>query len=198
MTDPTPTPDAPAEVVAPEAPIEGAESLGDPGKKALDLMKAERNEAKRRAQELESLLAAEQAKAQGREAEHAAQVAAQKVRDEALAGANRRILQAEIRAAAAGKLNDPADALRYIDVSSFEVSDDGETDAAAIVAAVQDLIRTKPYLAAQAARFQGGADGGVRNGPPADLASQIAEAQKSGNVALSIYLKNQLAAEASR
>jgi len=108
-------------------------------------------------------LRAEVAKLQGKEAEFTAAQEAQRLKDEALAVANQRILKAEFRAAAAGKLNDPADALAYIDLSSFEVSDDGAVDSTAIAAAIADLITTKPYLAAQGGRFQGGADTGTRN-----------------------------------
>lgn len=197
----TPAPEAAPVAAAPEAApvegaekIEGAEALGDPGKKALDAMKADRNAARARAQELEARLAELEAKAQGREAEHAATIEAQRVRDEALSAANQRILKAEIRAAAAGKLADPADALRFIDLSSLEVGDDGATDAAAIAAAIEDLIKAKPYLSTKVARFEGGADGGVRNGQPADLQSLITEASKSGNHVLAIALKRQLSA----
>ena len=83
----------------------------------------------------------------------------------ATAKANTRIVKAEIRAAAAGKLADPADALTFIDPSTLEVEDDGNTDAAALSAAIDDLLQNKPYLAAQGGKkFQGSADGGTRNG----------------------------------
>lgn len=176
-----------------DAEVEGADALGDKGKQALDRMKAERNQYKADMAMLRAEFDAFKAKAEGREAEHAAALEAQRVKDEALAAANRRILQAEVRAAAAGKLSDPADALRFIDLSSFEVGDDGATDAAAIAGAVEDLVKSKPYLAAaQQRRFEGGADGGVRNGQPADLQTLIAEATKAGNHVLAIALKRQL------
>lgn len=143
----------------------GETALGDAGKQALDRMKADRNKSRDRANDLQAQLntALENlAKLQGKEAEFTAAQEAQRIKDEALAGANQRILKAEFRAAAAGKLNDPADALAYIDLSSFEVSDDGAVDSDAIAAAITDLITTKPYLAAQGGRFQGGADAGTR------------------------------------
>jgi len=122
----------------------------------------------------ETELAALQAKLDGKEAEHTAAQEAQRVKDEALAGANERILKANVRAEAAKKLTDPADALLYINLSDFEVGSDGEVDSSAIAQAVDDLLTSKPYLAAQGTRFQGSADGGARNG--AATASQLTKA----------------------
>lgn len=147
-----------------ETVTQGEAALGDAGKKALDAMKAERNADREARKALEAEFAAFKAKAEGKEAEYAAEQSAQKIKDEALAAANDRILKAEIRAAAASKLADPADALRFIDMSAFEVGADGEVDASAISSAIEDLISTKPYLAAQGGKkFQGSADGGARN-----------------------------------
>lgn len=194
--EPTASPEQPA-----TGPAEPAvpDSLGDAGKRALDAMKAERNTAKQEAAQTKALLESLQAQIAGREAEHAAQVEAQRVRDEAMTAANKRanerILAAEIRAAAAGKLADPADALLHIKPSTFEVGEDGQTDAAAIAAAVDDLLKAKPYLGAATAPKFGSADSGVRNGAnPPSLDSQIAEATKAGNFALAIALKRQAAA----
>ncbi|MFJ9549078.1 hypothetical protein [Streptomyces erythrochromogenes] len=57
------------------------------------------------------------------------------------------LVRAELRAAAAGKLRDPADALALLDVASLAGSG-GELDAAAINKAVAELVKAKPYLAA--------------------------------------------------
>lgn len=104
-----------------------------------------------------------QAQLDGREKEFQQEQERREVEAAALEKANQRILQAEIRAAAAGKLNDPADALLYLDLSSFEVGDDGAVDTEAVSGAITDLTTSKPYLAAQGGkRFQGGADGGAR------------------------------------
>lgn len=131
----------------PETP--GAEALGDPGKKALDAMKAKWKEAEQRAREREAALAELQAKIEGKEAEFAAEQERRKVEAEALAKANERILKAEVRAQAAGKLADPSDALRYLDLEQFEVGADGEVDRAAVTDAIEGLVKAKPYLAAQ-------------------------------------------------
>jgi hypothetical protein len=178
-----------------EADPPGAEHLGDPGKKALDAMKAERNAAREAAQTAQAELAAERAKAAGKEAEHAAQVAAQKVQDDALGLANTRILKAEVRVAAATKLSDPADALLYLDLTKFEVGENGEVDGKAVAAAIDDLIKTKPYLAAQGKRFQGNGDGGPRNEVSTDIADKIVAARKAGNHALAIALEQRRAAD---
>ena len=164
----------PAEPVAPEAATAevtpGVDALGDAGKKALDAMKAERNAAKAEAKAVADELAALKAAAEGKQVEFEAEKKAREVEAGALAKANERILKAEVRAAAAAKLADPADALRFLDLSVFEVGTDGDVDGAAVAAAIDDLIKNKPYLAAQGKRFEGGADGGARNeSAPAQL-----------------------------
>ena len=179
------------------AVTEGATALGDAGKKALDAMKAERNEAKAAAKQAADDLAALRAQVEGREAEHKATLDAQRIKDEALSAANQRILKAEVRAQAAGKLNDPKDALLYLDLSGFEVGEDGEVDGDAVAAAIDKLITDKPYLAAQGTRFKGEADGGARKEPPADLDGQIAAATAAGQHQLAIALKQQRAALAA-
>lgn len=173
-----------------------SDALGDAGKQALDRMKADRNTA-RDAAATEKLRAdALQAKLDGKEAEHLASQEAQKVKDEALAGANLRILKAEVKAAAKGVLADPTDALTFLDLAKLEVSDEGDVDATAVKAALDDLISKKPYLAAQGgSRFQGSADGGTRNGSAPSIDDQIAEATKAGNHLLAIALKQQRSAE---
>lgn len=159
-------PQAPTPQSGTEA-IPGQEALGDAGKQALDRMKQDRNQARAdlaalRA-EFDAFKATVQPPAPAKPAADAA--------DEALAKVNRRILQAEVRAAAAGKLADPADALRFLDVGKFAVDSDGVTDVAAIATAVEELITRKPYLAAAAPapRFPAGADGGVRASGPAQM-----------------------------
>lgn len=173
-------------------PQELADKLAAAQKVTRDLeAKLKRSDDNRdRVKELE----AELAKLQGREAEHEKTLAEQKVRDDALAAANQRILAAEVRAQAAGKLQDATDALAYIDLSSFEVGDDGSVNTDAIAKAVADLITQKPYLAAQGGRFQGDADGGPRKEAPgpaqltrSDMErmspEQIAEAHEKGQFA---------------
>ena len=102
-------------------------------------------EVKDHATQLEEQLA----KLQGREKEFEAEKQAQAIKDEALKTANQRVLKAEIRAVASGKLADPNDALRFIDLSKFTVGDDGEVDSDAIGSAISELLASKPYLGAK-------------------------------------------------
>ncbi|GIG27179.1 hypothetical protein [Cellulomonas denverensis] len=122
--------------------VEGEEELGDKGKQALDRMKAklQAERAARRAAEakLNESSAADDPDRIQREANA-----------RAVAKANDRILRAEVRAAATGKLSDPSDALTFIDMTQFDVDDDGEVDQEEIAQAITDLIAKKPYLAAQ-------------------------------------------------
>lgn len=86
---------------------------------------------------------------QGKADEYAAAQKEKAVYEKAVADANSRILKAEVRAAAAGKLRDPGDALRFLDLSDVTVSDDGETDTAAITAKLDALLQQRPYLSAE-------------------------------------------------
>lgn len=147
---------------------EGAESLGDAGKQALDRMKgkwqAERDRRKALEGELEKLRAPSAPKQDG-EQQPDVDAIRREATQQAVKAANERILKAEIKAAAAGKLADPGDALRLLDVSNFEVDADGNVDADEIAEAIDGLLRSKPYLSAQGVRrFQGSADGGARKG----------------------------------
>lgn len=196
MSETTNEVEAPAEE-SPAAEAEvvpGEEALGDPGKKALDAMKAERNQFRDELRSMKAEFEAFKAKAEGREAEFTAAQEAQRVKDEAIAAANEKILRAEVKAAAKGVLADAGDAFKFLDLSGFEVGPDGDVDAEAISAALNDLIAQKPYLAAQSGpRFQGAADGGARNGgtkpsqlTQADLArmtpEEIVAAKKEGRL----------------
>jgi hypothetical protein len=178
-----------------EETTEGQDALGDAGKKALDSMKAERNAARKEAREARRALEELQAKA-GKPTEDPDKPDLDAIRAEAekaaLTKANERVLRSEVKAAATGRLADPADAYKFLDLTQFEVDSDGAVDADEIADAIDDLVKSKPYLAAQGGkRFQGSADGGTRKeaaGPTqltrADMArmspEQIAEADEKG------------------
>jgi hypothetical protein len=170
-----------------DADPEGADQLGDKGKRALASMKGKWRSERDKRRDLERQLAS-QDKGGGDDAVAKATAAA-------TAAANTRIVKAEIRAAAAKKLADPRDALRFLDLDQFEVGDDGEIDADEIAEAIEDLIKSKPYLAAAPAkpRFQGSGDGGAarKAGRPKQLterdlknmtAEQIVKAQDEGKL----------------
>ena len=148
-TDPEPGPNPEGEPdPEPEDDPDGADKLGDAGKKALDRMKAERAaarkaaaEEKRRADELARKVA-EFEDAQKSELEKAT---AKAERLEAAArAATARAVKAEVRAAAA-EFADPEDAVAFLDLSSY-TSSDGEIDADAISADLADLLERKPHL----------------------------------------------------
>lgn len=125
-----------------EEKLEGEDALGDAGKKALARMKERlRNERAARRE------------AERRLTENAPADDPERIRSEARAEATReanaRIVRAEIRAAAAGKLADPADALAFVDVDQFDVGDDGSVDQTDIDDAIRELLAAKPHLAAQ-------------------------------------------------
>ncbi|GAA5198548.1 hypothetical protein [Microbacterium jejuense] len=79
-----------------------------------------------------------------------AQRAQRDVEVAALAKANDRILRSEIRAAATGKLADPADAVLFLNLDDFTVTEEGSVDNDAIEEAISDLLTRKPHLAAKA------------------------------------------------
>jgi hypothetical protein len=145
-----------------ESDLDGAENLGDAGKRALDSMKGKWKDERTKRQTLEQRIAELESAPKGEtETPDAEQIKAQATR-EAVTKANARIVRAEIKAAAAGKFADPADAFAFLDPAKFEVSEDGEVDADEISDAIEELLTRKPHLAATAKRrFQGTGDGGA-------------------------------------
>lgn len=147
-----------------DADPDGADQLGDPGKRALDTMKGKLKAERDRRRAAERQLAD-----RGDGGKDGQDAAVRKAEQAALARANERIVRAEVKAAAAGKLADPGDAYRFLDLSQFEVDDDGNVDADEVADAIEDLIKSKPYLAAAQGgtttkRFHGTADSGARKG----------------------------------
>jgi hypothetical protein len=113
---------------------------------ALNAERKARAVAEREANKLRDLTATD--------AEKAVQAAKEEGRAEAVKEMAGRLVETEVRAAAAGKLADPADAVRLLDVAEF-VGDDGTIDRAAIDSAIAELVESKPYLAAEKASSNG-------------------------------------------
>ncbi|PJN24055.1 hypothetical protein [Kitasatospora sp. CB02891] len=175
------------------------EPLGEAGTKALTAEKERRKaEAERRRKaeaERDELRRQIEASQQGDGGPTPEQIR-READTAATARANDRIVRSEIRAAAAGKLADPKDALRFLDLTRFEVDNDGQVDEDAITEALDDLLQSKPYLAAATTakpRFEGTGDGGARKaavGPrqltEADIKKmtpeQIDEAHRKGQL----------------
>lgn len=137
--------------------LEGEDALGDAGKKALDAMKAQLKAAKAEKAsalaELKGIKDAAELKDKGPDEQKLAQ-ARQEAAAEATAKANERILRADIKAAAAGKLKNPAIAVKLLDLTQFEADGDGNFDQSDIESAIGDLLKTDPYLAAQGGTVQ--------------------------------------------
>ena len=155
-----------------------AGALGDAGKKALDSMKGKWRTERDQRKALETRIAeleAAKSKPEGDEGPDLDAIKRQ-AHTEATQAANQRILRAEVKAAAAGKLADPSDALRLIDLSAFDVDSDSNIDAEDIADAINGLLQAKPYLSAQGGkRFQGSADNGARK--PSREAGQVTKEQ---------------------
>lgn len=142
--------------------VEGADRLGDAGKKALDAMKAKRNDYRDKLRAATAELETLRNGATKKDGEVDAEQIRRDAETAATTKANARIVRSEIRAAAAGKLADPKDALTFLDLTQFEVDDNGEVDGDEVADAIETLIKEKPYLAAATAkRFQGTGDGGA-------------------------------------
>jgi len=178
-----------------DADPEGSDSLGDPGKKALATMKDRLKAEREKRRGLEAQLAERDKPAEGTVPDQEALI--RQAETTALARVNERLVKAEVKAAAAGKLADPADAHRFLDLSQFEVDDDGNVDAEELTEAIDELLQSKPYLAAQGGstkpRFQGTADSGARKGNarPAQLTeADVKRLSAAGNHAEIVKAQN--------
>ena len=147
--------------------------LGDAGKKALDAERAARKvseKAAKDAQKERDDLAArlseidEANKSDSEKAIEAARKEADAAaRAEVTTAYEQRLLEAEVKAAAAGKITDPEDAIRLLNLGELEKNAEGEVDRKTIEAAIADLVKQKPYLATGAKPGSGSADGGARS-----------------------------------
>lgn len=127
-------------------------------KKALAAERKARREAEKKASALE----AERALADKEPAEQAIEQARREAREEAQSAFNQRLVQAELKAALAGKVNDPALALKVIDTSVIDVGDDGEVDPQSVTDAIEAAIAQYPILRAVDKKFNGTADQGAK------------------------------------
>lgn len=168
MADDTGDPGAPESASGEGEGEDASGGLGDAGKRALAEERSARRKAEKAAkaavEELERIQQANQS-----ESEKALAQARAEARAEALGEANGRVLRAEVIAAAAGKLADPSDAVSLIDLSTFEVDDDGNVDAKSISSAIDELVKAKPYLAADAGARPGTGGAGARQQAPKSI-----------------------------
>lgn len=172
--DPADPPADPPQGDPPADPPAGPDDdLGDAGKRALA---AERKRAKDAEKALKAAndRLAKLEEANQSEADKAIAAAKAEGRTEALAEANGRLLHAEIKAAAAGRLQNPDDAIALLDLSDFSPGDDG-FDQQEITSAIDGLLEARPYLAAGpgATPPPGDPDSGARKSG----AGQVTEAE---------------------
>lgn len=110
---------------------------------------AELADERKRRQQMETELNELKSRTQT-DAEKALEKAKKEGAAEATQAANRRIVRSEIKAAAGGKVQDPEDVAALLgDLDRFIVKD--EVDSKAIAAAIDALVKDKPYLAAAGA-----------------------------------------------
>lgn len=188
-----PPPDPPQDPPADPPADPDDDQLGEKGVKALQVWKQRARAAEAAAKERDQLRAelAKLEAANQSEAEKALAAAREEGKREALTAANTRVLRAEVTAAAAGKLSDPADAVKFLDLSEFEIDDDGEVDTQAIAEAIDALVAAKPYLAATAKGIGTGGGGARPQGPNKTIDQQIAEAEAAGDFRTARHLKSQ-------
>lgn len=160
-----PAPPPPPAPTAPPAPTGGGgdEPLRDEGKRALEAERAARAAAEREAKAAQTELETLRKRTQTEE-EKAIEAARAEGRSEVEAKANARIVRAEVAAVAGGKLADPTDAPLHLDLAQFEVAEDGSVDRKAMAAAIDALVKEKPYLAAKPTHPGGNAGGGPQGG----------------------------------
>lgn len=139
--------------------VEEQEQKEDPNaglKSALQKERAANKSAAKRVKELEQELADRDKSAD----EKAIDAARREAAAEATAKANKRLVAAEFRSAAAKRVKDPRIAVKLVDLEGIEVDDDGNVDADGLTAALDALLEEYPDLAPS--RFEGTADqGGV-------------------------------------
>ena len=191
--EPTPS-DAPViDPPAPEptpAPAPAPDGLGDAGKAAIKAERARAAKAEREAKELKARLEEFEAQTQT-EAEKLIAAARKEAAAEATSAANKRIIRAEVKALAAGRLSDPADAVAFLDLDQFEVDGDGDVDVDAITSAIEALVEQKPYLAATAKGLGTGGGGARPQTPPQSDEDRIRELEAAGDIRAAMSLKNQ-------
>jgi hypothetical protein len=128
-------------------------------KKALAAERKARRDAEKKARDLE----AARADANKEPAEQALEQARREAREEAQTAFNQRLVQAELKAALKGAVNNPALAMKVIDVSEIDVDANGEVDAQSVTDAIEAALSQYPELKPMdQKKFTGTADQGAK------------------------------------
>lgn len=157
-------------------------------KKALAAERKARRDAERKAHAAETALADRDKEP----AEQALEAAKREALTQAQETFNKRLVQAELKAALAGKVRNTALALKVIDTSAIEVDANGDIDDTSVTDAIDALLDEYPELAPDAQKF-GSADQGAkgRDAKPKQItrselanmtAEQIVKAQAEGRL----------------
>lgn len=128
-------------------------------KKALAAERKARREAERKEREATTRLADRDKEP----AEQAIEQAKREAREEAQTAFNQRLVNAELKAALAGRVNNPALALKVIDSSEIDVDANGEVDAQSVTDAIEAALTQYPELKpTDLKKFTGTADQGTK------------------------------------
>ena len=170
MADET-NPETVLETVPEETPVgaSAGDDLGENGVKALKAEREARRTAEKQIVEMTAQLEAIRLE-QMTEQEKALAIARAEGAEAATASTSasyeKRLLEATIKAQAAGRFRDPADALRLLDLSDLPRGADGIVAEDAIGSALDSILTEKPYLGLETSPVWPGADGGPQ-GPEA-------------------------------
>lgn len=143
------------------------EGLGDAGKRAIDRMKAERDEARRLLRESQTsqntqTQNTDTSDRNGRKDDDNKGKSAEDVENEIISRLTQQALRSSVREVAGSKLADPNDALVLGNWSDMTPNEFGEFDRSAISQRIDDLTKAKPYLLKNEKKFEGSAEGGNR------------------------------------
>ncbi|GAA5033148.1 hypothetical protein [Streptomyces siamensis] len=184
----TPPVDPPADPATP--PADDDPALGPAGEKALA-------EWKKRAKDAEALSKTQATRLQEYEdrdkTEAERQADALKAAQDRAEQATRLAVSSKVEALAAGRFQDPLDAVDALQSGSY-LTEDGTVDGAAITAALDDLLTRKPHWAAAEPGPRTPRPDpaqGARPGTPPNLAQQIADAEQAGDMKRALALKTQ-------
>lgn len=172
----------PDDAAAPHTDAQGADDLADLDDRARALVERANNEAAARRRDLRAAEAARDRAIRERDearqsaesdTERAVREAEQRGHDAAAQVYERRLVGADIIAAASGRLRDPHDAAAHIDLDPIITETDADRRSRMITDELDRLLDAKPYLAAPQ---NGGAGGplvtqGGRSTAPGDRAA---------------------------
>lgn len=162
----------------PEGNPEGYDEAGDAGKRAIDRMKAERNEHKTSATaakaekdrinaEFEAYKAANPVATAAKKDEPNSDgkvtnegKSAEQVEKDLIARYSQGLLRSTVREIAGSTLADANDALVLGNWTDMTPNEFGEYDRSAITEKINELTKNKPYLLKSTKKFEGAAEGG--------------------------------------